>query len=151
MDELLPLLGASRAHPTFKAAVEAYLSAAPTSRVVAARRAPRVKVARVIAQLLHAEPALAIEAVAVDGVSGCCDFRGVVNVVVGGRERAWEFTWDCRWRARESGYVDIMGWPDQARAAREFGWQCFSAWHERTHVGSAGEHATQLGAAEPCA
>lgn len=151
MDELLPLLGASRAHPAFKGAVDAYASAGPTNRIIAARRAPRIKVLRVVAQLLHTEPALPIEAVAVDGVSGCCDFRGVVNVVAGGRERSWEFVWDCRWRAEEVGYVDLMGWPDQIRAANEFGYRCFSTWREREAVASTGEHATQLGAVEPCA
>lgn len=149
MDELLPLLAASRAHPAFKVAVDSYAASAPTPRLTARRRAPRVKVLRVVAQLLHAEPALPIEAVAIDGVSGCCDFRGVINVVVDGAERTWEFVWDCRWRAREAGYVDFMGWPDQSRAAREFGWQCFAEWRERSHVSSAGEDAPQLRAVEP--
>ena len=31
--------------------------------------------------------------------------------------------------------VDHWGEPDQIRAAREFGWQCFAHWAER-----AGEH-----------
>jgi hypothetical protein len=152
MDDLTPLLGASRAHPEFKAAVEAYASLGSAPRVVTNGRVPRVKIVRVIAQLLDTEPDLAIESVAVRGSSGCCDFRGEVTVAADGRERTWEFVWDCRWRAREAGYVDLMGWPDQTRAAREFGWRCFSTWAEHGRPRpSPFEQGTQGRPVEPCA
>jgi len=157
MDDLTPLLGASRAHPEFKAAVETYALLGSAPRLASAGRAPRVKVLRVVAQLLDAEPELAIESIAVRGASGCCDFRGDVTVVADGRERTWEFVWDCRWRARTAGYVDVTGWPDQARAARDFDWRCFSTWTERHRLAtparsvSALEHPAERRAVEPCA
>jgi hypothetical protein len=39
-----------------------------------------------------------------------------------------EFAWDCRWRAQQQGWVDAFGFPDQIRAADEFGWNCFQHW-----------------------
>ena len=125
------LLEASRALRDFKADVLAYAAFQQSDRLTVLGHAPRVKVLRVVAQLLHAEPSLAIEAVRIRGASGCCDFRGEVTVIVEGAERVWEFVWDCRWRARESGLLDRMGYPDQSLAAREFGWRCFSQWRER--------------------
>jgi hypothetical protein len=97
-----------------------------------ARPAPAVKVVRLLTQLLHAEPELAVERVHVDAWSGCSDFSGTVTVTVGREQRHFDFTWDCRWRAIEEGYVDWFGQPDQIRAAREFDWQCFARWTERS-------------------
>jgi hypothetical protein len=90
--------------------------------------APRVKVLRVLTQLLHAEPMLSLERVRIDGVSGCADYRGTVTAIACDGERAFTFVWDCSWRAAAEGWLDRHGLPDQARAAREFGWQCFAAW-----------------------
>ena len=45
--------------------------------------------------------------------------------------QVFDFVWDCRWRAEREGYVDYFGFPDQARAAREFDWQCFQVWQRR--------------------
>ena len=125
------LLSACRAHPEFKSDVLAFAEFAPAARVVSSGHSPRVKVLRVVAQLLDREPDAAFESVRVSGSAGCCDFRGTVTAVVAGEERSWEFVWDCRWRAREAGFVDRSGYPDQGRAAREFGWRCFSIWRER--------------------
>jgi hypothetical protein len=125
------LLAASAAHPDFKSDVLAYAAYEPARRVTTRGQAPRVKVLRVVAQLLEQEPALRVETVRVDGTAGCCDFRGVVTATVDGGERSWEFVWDCRWRAREAGLVDRWGYSDQGRAAREFGWRCFSQWKPR--------------------
>ena len=33
-----------------------------------------------------------------------------------------------RWRAEQQGWVDAFGFPDQIRAADEFGWNCFHRW-----------------------
>jgi hypothetical protein len=125
------LLAACAAHPDFKTDVLAYAAFERAERVATPGHAPRVKVLRVVAQLLEQEPALRLDTVRVDGVAGCCDFRGVVTATVDGEERRWDFVWDCRWRAREAGLVDPWGYPDQARAAREFGWRCFSHWAAR--------------------
>ena len=42
----------------------------------------------------------------------------------------FSFTWCCRWRAEQEGWKDYFGFPDQIRAAREFGWDCFQRWSE---------------------
>ena len=128
--ELLALLDRSAATAAFKADVHAYLSHEPAARVAAARPAPRVKVARVLAQLLDAEPALAVERVTVDAVSGCSDFRGTLAVETAGETRFFAFVWCCHWRAEEQQWRDAFGFPDQIRAAREFDWRCFEAWRE---------------------
>ena len=64
----------------------------------------------------------------IDGRSGCSDFVGTVTVEGGGDARLIEFAWDCRWRAEQQGWVDAYGFPDQIRAADEFGWNCFHRW-----------------------
>ncbi|HYW51025.1 MAG TPA: hypothetical protein VE861_10475, partial [Gemmatimonadaceae bacterium] len=88
-----------------------------------------VKVLRALAQLLHAEPALEVDRVTVRGASGCADYVGTMTVVdASGEELSFEFAWDCEWKARQLGYVDYFGFPDQIRAAQEFGWQCFERW-----------------------
>ena len=125
------LLAACEAHPEFKADVLAYAAFQRAERVVVQGHAPRVKVLRVVAQLLHREPSLRLDAVRVNGSAGCCDFRGVVTATAGEETRSWEFVWDCRWRAREAGLLDPAGHPDQAWAAREYGWRCFSHWQEQ--------------------
>jgi hypothetical protein len=129
MDRTLPLLLAeSGATDAFKADVRAYAGHESAPRIATARHLPRVKVLRVLAQLLEREPALAVDRVLVDGVSGCADLRGVLTVGTRDGVRAFEFVWDCHWRAREEGWVDCFGLPDQIRAAREFGHRCFERW-----------------------
>jgi hypothetical protein len=151
--DLESLLRDSHAHPRFKEDVRAFSLGQPAPRVLMHGRAPRVKVLRVVTQLLASEPALRVESVAVAGVSGCCDFRGHVTIVAERIERTWEFVWDCRWRAEQAGYIDHFGWPDQARAAREFEWQCFAAWSERVvpSLRSTLEDPSHRRAVEPCA
>jgi hypothetical protein len=126
------LLDASSAHPAFKADVLDYAARRPVERLVIRGVAPRIKVLRVVSQLLHEQPGLRIESVSVHATAGCADFRGEIAVIADGVERVWDFLWDCRWRAREAGHLDRYGYPDQARAAREFGWRCFALWRERT-------------------
>ena len=128
--ELLALLERSSATAAFKADVRAYLAHQPAPRVATLRPAPRVKVARLLAHLLDAEPALAVDGVQVDAVSGCSDFRGTVAVRAGADTRVFEFVWCCLWRADEQQWRDAFGFPDQIRAAREFDWRCFEAWRE---------------------
>jgi len=124
-------LAASRATPEFQADVRAYADYRDASRVVLVRNAPRVKVLRVITQLVATHPELQVERVRLEGVSGCADYRGtVVAEVAHDAPRTFAFIWDCAWRAAQEGWVDSRGTPDQVRAAREFGWRCFSAWNE---------------------
>jgi hypothetical protein len=130
--DLTELLDRSRATDEFKADVIALAEHRPAPRVELARHAPRVKVLRVLAQLASAEPEFAVDFVRVDGLSGCSDFRGVlVARSADGVERTFEFLWDCQWRALQEGWTDYFGLPDQIRAARAFGWQCFATWAER--------------------
>lgn len=126
------ILARSCATERFKADVVAYASRAEAPSIVLSRSLPRIKVIRLVNQLLHAHPEWAIERVRIDARSGCSDFVGTAVVEGGGESRAFEFAWDCRWRAEQEGWVDAFGFPDQIRAADEFGWQCFHRWQELT-------------------
>jgi hypothetical protein len=121
-------LAASQATPEFVAAVRAFLSHAESPRITTARFLPRVKILRVLTQLLHAEPALAVDAIRIDAASGCSDCRGTVTAATASGPRRFDFVWDCRWRAEQEGWRDRSGYPDQVRAAREFDWRCFMTW-----------------------
>jgi hypothetical protein len=66
--------------------------------------------------------------VRIDGKPGCSDFRGSVEGEVEGVVRRWNFVWCCKWRAIEQGWLDCFGFPDQVRAAGEFGYRCFERW-----------------------
>ena len=126
------ILDRCRATDKFKEEVRAFAEHRPTQRITTSRPAPRVKVVRVLTQLLHAEPDLVVERVTIDAWSGCSDFRGTLVVDAnGGERRTFDFVWDCHWRAVEEGWTDAFGLPDQIRAAREFGWRCFERWQER--------------------
>jgi hypothetical protein len=132
MPDLLPVLEAAAAHPEFKSEVLAYLHGDATSRIVLDGYAPRVKIERVLTQLLHAHPDLPVERVRVRGRSGCSDFSGEVTVYASDAEHRFAFTWCCAWRAEQQGWRDCFGFWDQARAAREFGFRCFSRWESLT-------------------
>jgi hypothetical protein len=130
MPTLLPYLEAAAAHPELKADVIAFVQGAPASRVLLDGFAPRVKVERVLTQLFHAHPELAVERIILRGRSGCSDFSGSLTAVAGETEHRFDFTWCCAWRAEQEGWRDCFGFWDQARAAREFGWRCFSRWEK---------------------
>ena len=130
LDTVVRLLDASAANADFRRDVATYAAGRTAERIVVVRHAPRVKVLRVLAQLLAHEPALGVCAVHVDAWSGCADFRGVLTVTCGAETRRWRFAWDCRWRAEVERWVDEWGIPDQVRAAHEFGWRCFAEWSE---------------------
>ena len=124
------LIGRSRATDEFKDDLVRYAGGGPSDRVLAVRHAPRIKVLRVIAQLLSAEPGLRIDRVRIDAWSGCSDFRGTILVETLDGQREFSFKWDCSWRAEQEGWYDAFQLPDQIRAAREFGWRCFERWEE---------------------
>jgi hypothetical protein len=132
MNHVLPeLMAHSRASEAFKADVRAYAAHEPASRLTVSRHVPRVKVLRVLAQLFETEPGLEVERAHVDAASGCADFRGVLTIETPDGQRAYEFVWDCHWRALQEGWTDAFGLPDQIRAAREFGHRCFERWSGR--------------------
>ncbi len=132
--EMDVIVAASRATEEFKADLRAFLHHTSVPRVVTTRRSPSVKVERVLAQLLAMHPELAIQSVRIDAHSGCSDFSGVIEVEVESALRRFEFTWCCRWRAEQEGFVDYFGFPDQIRAANEFGFRCFRDWRELEHA-----------------
>ncbi len=134
MPDLLPLLDAAAAHPDFKSGVLAYVRGGSTPHIELDGHAPRVKVERVLAQLFHAHPELPVQRVRVRGRSGCSDFTGEVTVFAAGAEHRFAFTWCCAWRAEQEGWRDCFGFWDQARAAREFGFRCFSRWEALSPV-----------------
>ncbi len=139
-------LAASVATPEFQADVRAYADYRDAPRIVVLRAAPRIKVLRVITQLLAVHRDLPVDRVRIEGVSGCADYRGTVTAEVSDSgPRAFAFVWDCHWRAAREGLLDSRGNPDQVRAAREFGWQCFSSWTEV----SGREDGDQVIAAQP--
>ncbi|MCC5874855.1 MAG: hypothetical protein JJU11_01425 [Candidatus Sumerlaeia bacterium] len=118
------LLAASKATDEFKEAVRVFESdQSPSDRVIFKSGNPPVKVLRVIMGLLETAVDYEIETVEVNGVSGCSDYRGTVTVNDG--DRVYHFAWDCAWKAKEMGWTDFMGYPDQIKAARTFGYQCF--------------------------
>jgi hypothetical protein len=138
MPQLLPYLDAAAALPEFKADVLAFVQGGSTaSRIELDGYAPRVKIERVLTQLLHAHPDLPVERVRVRGRSGCSDFSGEVTVFAMEAEHRFAFTWCCAWRAEQEGWRDCFGFWDQSRAAREFGWQCFSRWESLSPVTTA--------------
>jgi hypothetical protein len=126
--ELAELLSESRATETFKSDVIRYLETGEAERVEISGYAPRVKVTRLIKQVLANHPELDIEQVSVRAQSGCSDFVGTVELATPDGRKAFEFVWCCRWRAEEEGWLDYFGFPDQMRAAREFDWRCFKVW-----------------------
>ncbi|MEP6618945.1 MAG: hypothetical protein ABJE47_06515 [bacterium] len=126
--ELLPVLDAAAAHPDFKREIVEYLQGGTAGRIQLDSRAPRVKVERVLMQLLHEHPTMPVERVRVSARSGCSDFTGELVAVAGDKEHRFGFTWCCAWKAEQEGWKDYFGFWDQARAAREFGWRCFVRW-----------------------
>ena len=124
------LLARSRAKVAFKRDVRRFLATGVAERLAVIRPTPPVKTLRLVAHLLEQAPELPIESLEVDARSGCSDFSGVATVRSSDALRRFEFTWDCRWRAEQEGWLDVLGFPDQIRAAREFDWRCFAVWRE---------------------
>lgn len=131
------ILARSMATEAFKHDVLRFSAGEEPATIEVLGYAPRVKVERVLIQLLNAEPELAIRSVKVRGTSGCSDFTGEVIAETPTGQRTFAFSWCCRWRAEAEGWKDYFGFPDQIRAAREFGWDCFQRWSEVASSGDA--------------
>ena len=129
------MIARSRASDDFKRDLRAFVRGGRAARIETSPFAPPVKVLRVLTQLLHTEPDLAVERVRVSGQSGCSDFVGTAIVEAHGARRVFDFTWCCRWRAIQEGWTDAFGMPDQIRAAHAFEWRCFERWTERAAGG----------------
>ena len=125
----------TRVHDGFRAALAAFRATGrPSERISFDRLSPPVKVERAITKALVEYPDLAIESIEIRGSSGCEFFRGTAILRTATEERHVRFVWDCKWKAEEQGWRDYFGFPDQARAAREFGWDCFRTWEEERVV-----------------
>lgn len=124
------ILARSKATEAFKQDMLRFSAGEEPSTIEVLGYAPRVKVERVLIQLLNAEPDLAVRSAKVRGTSGCSDFTGEVIADTPTGQRTFAFSWCCRWRAEAEGWKDYFGFPDQIRAAREFGWDCFQRWAE---------------------
>lgn len=141
---LLPLLDRCAASEQLKLAMRSLVAqpwgnAQSCDTLVCRRGMPAVKVERVLTQLLTELPSARITRVEIDARSGCSDFSGQLTVHTDDSARVFDFVWDCRWRAAHEGWTDHWGEPDQIRAAREFGWRCFSVWSERPAVSAAAQ------------
>ena len=125
-------LNTSSAVPAFRNAVEEFArTGTPNARVSFGTRDPVIKVERTITMILRDHSDLEIESVEIDAVSGCANFTGVASVRTTSDDVRIEFDWDCRWKALQLGWTDYFGFPAQARAAREFGFDCFRTWTPR--------------------
>ena len=130
---LCQLLDRSSVTSDFREALSDFArSGRPNDRVVFDPYSPSVKVERTLSKMLQLYPELEIDAVEIEGSSGCEFYRGRLVIRTPQGERAVNFRWDCRWRAQKEGWVDYFGFPDQMRAAREFGYDCFQEWEELT-------------------
>ena len=126
---LKALLEASAATPEFKSACMDLEIGRSHPAISVGRGLPAVKALRATMKLLEEEPTLALERIEVTGQSGCSDFEGSIFAQPG--DVHINFRWDCAWRANQMGYKDAFGYPDQIRAARQFGYQCFETWSRR--------------------
>lgn len=125
------LLDRSAATEPFRTAVRQFISDGRTSsRLVFDNRCPTVKVERTVAKILEAYPTLSIDQVEIEARSGCEYFRGTAIITTAEATSRVRFEWNCRWKAEQLGWFDYFGFPDQTRAAREFGHDCFMTWEE---------------------
>jgi hypothetical protein len=125
------LLDRTAASTPFREALAQFLrDGRPSQRIAYGYGCPPVKVERALHKLLVEYPDLPIESIEMHAASGCEYFRGRMTVRTPGEERRVSFHWDCKWRAEQEGWRDWFGFPDQSRAAREFGWDCFRVWAE---------------------
>jgi hypothetical protein len=126
---LSDLLSRSRASAAFRDAVADFArSHRANDGVHFNHGSPPVKVERTLMQLLNSSPEMEIDRVEIHGTSGCEYFRGKMIVHVLDGKHTIQFHWDCKWKAEEVGFTDYFGFPDQIRAAREFGFDCFRGW-----------------------
>ena len=116
----------SGATPAFREAADRFLrTGRPNERIEFDAYSPPVKIERALIKALVEYPALPIESIEFQANSGCEHFRGTLLLRTAEEEREVRFNWDCKWKAQQLGWADWFGFPDQARAAREYGWDCF--------------------------
>ncbi len=123
------LLAASKASVEFKRAVEELSSGVLPDRIETNPGCPPVKVLRFVMKMLEENPTLPIETLKIEAESSCSGFEG--HAIAQPGDHRIEFEWNCAWRAAEEGWTDAFGDPDQIRAARTLGYQCFRRFERR--------------------
>lgn len=121
--KLEELIQASSATSDFKAAIRTFFAGLDSELIRYSAGAPRVKVLRVLMKLFETFPEEEISDARIEGVSSCSAFEGRLWFGPNGTEVV--FNWDCHWKARQENMNAWYGAPDQTRAAKEFGYQCF--------------------------
>lgn len=134
-DAVLPsldqIISASAAEPAFADALRALASGKdPGAAIRFNSGCPPVKVRRAIAWLLETHPKMAVRSAQVQATSGCSDFRGRLAVEAADGTYAFDFVWDCAWKAAQVGYKTFWGDPDQQKAAKEFDYRCMEKFEE---------------------
>lgn len=123
-------LDRSRATVSFRTAAAAFArDGRPNEQIRFNAYSPPVKVARTLTKMLEEHADLEVESVEIDAASGCEFYRGELRIHTPQGVRRVEFHWDCKWKAAQEGWTDYFGFPDQIRAAREFGYDCFRSWN----------------------
>jgi len=117
------LLASSAATENFKNAARDLEAGKSQLAIRANAASPPVKVLRFVMKMLETCKEVPIESVEVQAVSGCGNFTGSAVAQPGSIKI--DFDWDCEWRAQQEGWKDPFGDPDQIRAARSLGYQCF--------------------------
>ncbi len=117
------ILENSSATPEFKSAVNRLASGSDQTAIRFTPGNPPVKVLRFVMKLLESHPGIPFESLLVDAQAGCSDYVGRATAQPGNVQ--FEFEWDCLWKAEQMGWTDAFGDPDQIRAARTYGYQCF--------------------------
>lgn len=122
----------SQATEAFRESLTEFLrSGLPNERLRFDSRCPAVKVERTLTKMLEAYPTMPVDVVEITARSGCEFFQGALTLATAdGAETRIRFQWDCKWKADQMGWQDYFGFADQARAAREFGYNCFQTWEE---------------------
>jgi hypothetical protein len=80
-------------------------------------------------KMLEESPELPIERLKIEAESSCSGFAG--HAIAQPGDHRFDFDWNCAWRAIKEGWKDTFGDPDQIRAARTLGYQCFRRFERR--------------------
>ncbi|MFQ5865256.1 MAG: hypothetical protein ACE5IW_08530 [bacterium] len=130
LDKLDRLLEKSQATDSFKQAVQQLARGDESNLIQYSPGSPNIKVLRVLMKLLEQYPEEIISDVKIEGHSTCSSFHGTLIFGPGGTRI--QFDWDCHWKAEQEGFKSWYGAPDQAKAARLFGYQCFREFKKLT-------------------
>lgn len=121
--KLKDLLEKSDATESFKRAVRDFSEGKDSKLIQYSSGSPKIKVLRVLMKLLDECREEPITEVDIQGASSCSSYLGTLTF--GPNNGKIAFNWDCAWKAKQEGLKTWYGAPDQMKAARLFGYQCF--------------------------